>query len=60
MKGKHPELKDKMIVPDVLLQPHNASLELAFYEGKQFPADYQGDIFASRARLVEPQPARRL
>ncbi len=46
-KGKHPELKDKAIVPDVLLQPHNASLEISFYEGKQFPAEYQGDIFAS-------------
>ncbi len=46
-KGKHPELKDKVIVPDVLLQPHNASLELTFYEGQQFPAEYKGDIFAS-------------
>jgi glucose/arabinose dehydrogenase len=45
-KGKHPELKDKVIVPDVLLQPHNASLEPTFYEGKQFPAEYKGDIFA--------------
>jgi glucose/arabinose dehydrogenase len=46
-KGKHPELKDKVIVPDVLLQPHNASLEFTFYEGQQFPAEYKGDIFAS-------------
>jgi glucose/arabinose dehydrogenase/mono/diheme cytochrome c family protein len=46
-EGKHPELKDKVITPDVLLQPHNASLEIAFYEGKQFPAEYKGDIFAS-------------
>ncbi len=46
-QGKHPELKDKVIVPDVLLQPHNASLELTFYEGQQFPAEYKGDIFAS-------------
>ncbi len=45
--GKHPELKSKVIVPDVLLQPHNASLELTFYTGKQFPAEYQGDIFAA-------------
>jgi len=45
--GKHPELKDKTIVPDVLLHPHNASLELTFYEGKQFPAAYRGDIFAA-------------
>lgn len=46
-EGKHPELKDKAIVPDVLLQPHNASLEFTFYEGKQFPSEYEGDIFAS-------------
>jgi glucose/arabinose dehydrogenase len=44
--GKHRELKDKVIVPDVLLQPHNASLGLTFYDGVQFPADYRGDIFA--------------
>jgi glucose/arabinose dehydrogenase len=46
-QGKHPELKDKAIVPDVLLQPHNASLELTFYENDKFPAEYRGDIFAS-------------
>ena len=46
-EGKHPELKNKVIVPDVLLQPHNASLEMTFYEGKQFPPEYKGDIFAS-------------
>jgi glucose/arabinose dehydrogenase len=46
-EGKHPELKDKAIVPDVLLQPHNASLEFAFYEADNFPAEYKGDIFAS-------------
>ncbi len=48
LEGKHPELKDKVIVPDVLLQAHNASLEMTFYEGKQFPAEYQGDIFSSQ------------
>jgi len=46
-QGKHPELKDKAIVPDVLLQPHNASLEFAFYDGDKFPVEYKGDIFAS-------------
>ena len=45
--GKHPELKDKVITPDVLVQPHFASLELTFYNGKQFPAEFQGDIFAA-------------
>jgi glucose/arabinose dehydrogenase len=47
-RGKHPELKDKILVPDVLLQPHNASLQLAFYEGTQFPSQYRGDIFAAQ------------
>jgi glucose/arabinose dehydrogenase len=45
--GKHPELKDKAIVPDVLLEPHAASLNITFYEGKQFPKQYQGDIFGA-------------
>jgi glucose/arabinose dehydrogenase len=45
--GKHPELKEKVIVPDVLLQSHSAPLNLAFYEGKQFPAEYRGEIFAT-------------
>jgi glucose/arabinose dehydrogenase len=47
LAGKHPELKDKALVPDVLLQPHNASIQLTFYEGDQFPAEYKGDIFAA-------------
>jgi len=47
LAGKRPELKDKAIVPDVLLQPHNASLEFTFYEAEKFPAEYKGDIFAS-------------
>jgi glucose/arabinose dehydrogenase len=45
--GKRRDLKDKVIVPDVLLQPHNASLQLTFYDGKQFPDEYRGDIFAA-------------
>jgi glucose/arabinose dehydrogenase len=47
LAGQHPELKDKVVTPDVILQPHNASLEMTFYEGKQFPVEYAGDIFAS-------------
>jgi glucose/arabinose dehydrogenase len=43
--GKHPELKDKVLTPDVLVQPHAASLEMTFYEGSSFPAAYRG-IFA--------------
>ena len=38
-KDKHPELKSKVITPDVLIQPHDASLEMTFYQGQQFPRD---------------------
>jgi glucose/arabinose dehydrogenase len=46
-EGKHPELKDKVIVPDVLLQSHSASLEMTFYDGTMFPAEYDGYAFAA-------------
>jgi glucose/arabinose dehydrogenase len=46
-EGKHPELKGHVLVPDILLQPHNASLEMTFYDGSMFPAEYKGDIFAA-------------
>ncbi|RDS83937.1 sorbosone dehydrogenase family protein [Dyella monticola] len=45
--GKHPELQSKVITPDVILQPHNASLQITFYEADHFPAQYQGDLFAA-------------
>jgi len=47
LAGKHPELKDKVLVPDVIVSPHNASLGLTFYDGTQFPAEYRGDLFAA-------------
>jgi glucose/arabinose dehydrogenase len=45
--GKHPELKDRVIVPDVLLQSHSASLQMTFYDGKMFPSEYSGYAFAA-------------
>ncbi|MGY8678251.1 sorbosone dehydrogenase family protein [Bradyrhizobium sp. UFLA05-153] len=45
--GARPDLKDKVTIPDVLLQPHSASLGMTFYQGSNFPADYQGDAFAA-------------
>ena len=45
--GKHPELQAKIITPDILVNPHFASLEMLFYEGRQFPAEYRGDGFAA-------------
>ena len=46
-QGKHPELQSKVITPDILVNPHFASLEMLFYEGSQFPAEYKGDGFAA-------------
>jgi glucose/arabinose dehydrogenase len=46
-RDKHPELADKVLVPDVLVQSHSATLNLCFYDGTQFPAQYKGDIFAA-------------
>jgi hypothetical protein len=42
-----PDLKDKITVPDVLLQAHSASLGLTFYQGNNFPTEYRGDVFAA-------------
>lgn len=47
LEGRHAELRDKAIVPDVLLTSHNASLALTFYQGSEFPSQYQGDLFAA-------------
>jgi len=48
LKGQpHPPLENKVTVPDVLIQAHSASLEPVFYTGKQFPAQYRGDLFVA-------------
>jgi glucose/arabinose dehydrogenase len=47
LRGQRPDLKDKVTVPDVLLQPHSASLGMTFYDGAQFPTAYRGSIFAA-------------
>lgn len=45
--GAHPELRGKVLVPDVLLQSHTASLQMCFYNGTQFPQEYRGSAFAA-------------
>jgi glucose/arabinose dehydrogenase len=45
--GERPDLKNKVTVPDVLIQAHSASLGLTFYNGNAFPAEYLGDGFAA-------------
>ncbi len=43
----HPELAQKVIVPDVLVQAHSATLNMVFYTGEAFPQEYRGDAFAA-------------
>jgi glucose/arabinose dehydrogenase len=45
--GERPDLKEKITVPDVLIQAHSASLGMTFYDATQFPAEYRGNIFAA-------------
>ncbi len=47
LKGQRPDLDGRMTDPDVLLQPHSASLGMTFYTGAAFPAAYRGDAFAA-------------
>jgi glucose/arabinose dehydrogenase len=46
-KDARPELKEKVITPDVLIQPHSASLQMTFYNGEQFPSEYRGNAFSA-------------
>jgi glucose/arabinose dehydrogenase len=43
--GERPELSERVLVPDVLIQAHSAPLGLAFYEAKAFPERYHGGLF---------------
>jgi glucose/arabinose dehydrogenase len=46
---KRVDLSSKVSTPDVLVQPHMASLEMVFYPTRkeQFPESYDGDAFAA-------------
>jgi glucose/arabinose dehydrogenase len=49
---KHIDLSSRVITPDVLVQPHMASLEMTFYApgtsaSEPFPKEYRNDAFAA-------------
>lgn len=52
-KGERPDLAGKVDIPDVLMQAHSAPLNIAFYDGKDlpantgFPKEYRGDAFVA-------------
>jgi glucose/arabinose dehydrogenase len=54
--GKHPQTgfanlaPDKVeaaITPDLLFQAHSSVLDLAFYDGDQFPTEFKGSLFVA-------------
>src|SRR5436190_16928474 len=47
-RGERPDLKDKITLPDVLIQAHSASMGMVIYDGDQFPSEYRGDAFAAQ------------
>ncbi|MEO8406430.1 MAG: sorbosone dehydrogenase family protein [Chitinophagaceae bacterium] len=48
MKGQHPELVAKALIPDVPVGAHTASLGLAFYKKNMFPEKYRGGAFVGQ------------
>ncbi len=45
--GPRPDLKGKVTMPDVLVQPHSAPLGIAFNPGGMFPKSWKGNAFAA-------------
>ncbi|MBN9011363.1 MAG: sorbosone dehydrogenase family protein, partial [Rhizobiales bacterium] len=44
---QRPDLAGKVTMPDVLFQAHSAPLNITFYEGDAFPAEYKGNAFVA-------------
>jgi glucose/arabinose dehydrogenase len=44
-KGKRPDMVQRAIVPDVLIQAHSAAVGITFYTGTQFPQRYRNGAF---------------
>ena len=47
LKGKRPDLKDAVRMPEVLIQAHSSALSAAFYDQQAFPAEFRGDAFVA-------------
>ncbi|RJG02889.1 PQQ-dependent sugar dehydrogenase [Noviherbaspirillum sedimenti] len=47
LKGKRPDLKGQVRLPEVLIQAHSSALSAAFYDRDAFPAEYRGDAFVA-------------
>jgi glucose/arabinose dehydrogenase len=47
LRETRPDLKNQVTVPDVLIEAHSASMQIAFDNGNQFPREYRGDGFVA-------------
>jgi glucose/arabinose dehydrogenase len=45
--GRRPDLASQVTIPDVLIQAHSAPLQITFYQGEDFPREYQGSAFVT-------------
>jgi len=46
-RNERPDLKDRVTVPDVLMQAHSAVMNIAFYESDAFGPGYKGSAFVT-------------
>jgi glucose/arabinose dehydrogenase len=42
-----PDKVKASVVPDLLFESHSSAMDIVFYEGQQFPADYRGSAFVT-------------
>jgi glucose/arabinose dehydrogenase len=42
-----PDKVKASVTPDLLFEPHSSTMDIVFYEGEQFPAEYRGDVFVA-------------
>ena len=59
-KGKHPELANKVVVPDVLVQAHSAIAESVFLHRRPISVSIQRRHLRRVPRLLEPDETHRL
>jgi len=45
--GERPDLKEKVIVPDLPYQAHSGNMDFWFYTGSMFPEKYRGGAFVA-------------
>lgn len=46
-RGKRPDLRGQVRMPEVLIQAHSSALSAAFYDHTAFPGAYRGDAFVA-------------